>query len=80
MWGVTLFRPPCKLGSSLVLTLAVDAYRSWNLEGRGGRSERASSRLRFNVDVVDVVAAAAAVAAATVGVISSSSSGSEEEA
>jgi len=51
--GVTLFLPPCKLGSSLVLILVVDAYKSWNLEGNGGRSgEVSSSRFRFNVKIV----------------------------
>lgn len=34
---MTLWRPPCKDGSSCWLTLAVDAYKSWKVSGNGGR-------------------------------------------
>lgn len=30
-------RPPWRLGSSFTLTRVLEAYRSWNAAGRGGR-------------------------------------------
>lgn len=36
-WGMTRLRPPWRLGSSFTLTRVLEAYRSWNAAGNGGR-------------------------------------------
>lgn len=50
MCGVVRLRPPWREGSSWALVRALEAYRSRNREGKGGREEEgAASCFRFRL-------------------------------